>query len=160
MNAYILPAALQILGILVIVVEIFVPSMGILSLLAAGLLIYSLVLVFGQISQAAGMLFLGVDLVAVPVLFYVGIRVLGASSLSLQSKLSSRDGVTSQSPDLSTWKGKTGKAVTNLRPAGMAMIGEKRLDVVTEGEYVVSGTMVTVTDVRGNQIIVEPVNGE
>ena len=156
MKTYILPLVLQVLGLLVIVVEIFVPSMGILSILAAGLILYSLFLAFTTISQAAGFWFVAGDLVAVPVLFYFGMRVLAASPLSLKKRLSARDGVTSQSPDLAGWVDKAGRAVTHLRPSGMALIEGKRLDVVTDGEYVEAGTPVRVTAVRGNQILVEP----
>lgn len=155
MKIYILPVVLQVLGILVIIAEIFIPSMGILSLLAAGLIFYSLFVAFTHISQTAGMIFLGADLVLVPLLIYAGIRMLAASPLSLQRKLSAREGVVSQSPDLETWTGKTGKAVTDLRPSGMALIEGKRLDVITDGEYVNAGTPIVVTEVRGNQIIVE-----
>lgn len=154
MKVYLLPVALQILGILVIIAEIFIPSMGILSLLAGGLIFYSLFFVFSQISPAAGMVFLGVDMVLVPVLIYAGIRILAASPLSLQRKLSAREGVVSQSPDLDTWMDKEGEAMTDLRPSGMALIEGKRLDVLTDGEYLDSGTKIVVTGVRGNQIVV------
>ena len=36
--------------------------------------------------------------------------------------------------------GQDGVAVTDLRPAGTAQIGQERVDVVTEGEYVAQGT--------------------
>ena len=154
MKIYILPVVLQVLGVLVIVAEIFIPSMGILSLLAAGLMFYSLFIAFTHISQTAGMVFLGADLVLVPLLIYAGIRLLAASPLSLQQKLSAKEGVVSQSPDLETWMNKTGKAVTDLRPSGMALMEGRRLDVITDGEYVNSGTRIQVTEVRGNQIVV------
>ena len=36
--------------------------------------------------------------------------------------------------------GQDGVAVTDLRPSGTAQIGDERVDVVTEGEYVAQGT--------------------
>jgi len=68
MNVYILPILLQVLGILVIVAEIFIPSLGVLMAIALGLLGYSLYLFFTTISTFSGLVFLGVDLLAVPVL--------------------------------------------------------------------------------------------
>ena len=47
-----------------------------------------------------------------------------------------------------------GVAVTDLRPSGMAMIDNKRVDVVTRGEYIEKNTELTVHSVSGNQIIV------
>ena len=50
--------------------------------------------------------------------------------------------------------GKSGAAVTDLRPAGKATIEGRRVDVLTEGAYVARGTRVTVVRVEGNRIFV------
>jgi membrane-bound serine protease (ClpP class) len=157
MSAYVLPVALQLLGLGVIVVEIFVPSFGLLAALAAGLLLYSLYLVFTTISVNMGLVFVGVDIFVIPVVLLLGFKALGASSWSLHKKLSRDDGVASQSPDLAAWVGKEGVAVTNLRPSGTVMIGDTRLDAVTDGDYVSSGTPVKVTLVSGNRMVVEKI---
>ncbi|MEE4364799.1 MAG: NfeD family protein [Desulfotignum sp.] len=157
MTSYIFPVLLQVLGLAVIVVEIFVPSLGLLSVMAAGILFYSLYLVFTTISFTMGMVFLGVDVLLVPVVLVLGFKALGASSLSLHKELSSREGVFSQAPDLVSWKGKKGEAITDLRPSGTVMIEGKRLDAVTDGEYVDAGTPVVVTLVSGNRIVVEKI---
>ncbi|EMS78982.1 NfeD family protein [Desulfotignum phosphitoxidans] len=155
MTSYLFPILLQVLGLMVIVVEIFVPSLGILAVTAAGILFYSLYLVFTTISFTAGMVFLGVDILMIPFILVLGFKALGASSLSLHKKLSSREGVSSQAPDLVSWKGKKGEAITDLRPSGTVMIEGKRLDAVTDGEYVDAGTPVVVTLVSGNRIVVD-----
>ncbi|MCF8113891.1 MAG: serine protease [Desulfotignum sp.] len=157
MTSYILPVLLQVLGLVVIVVEIFVPSLGLLAAMAAGILFYSLYLVFTTISFTMGMVFLGVDISLIPVVLVLGFKALGASSLSLHKKLSSKEGVSSQAPDLVSWKGKKGKAITDLRPSGTVMIEKKRLDAVTDGEYVDAGTPVVVTLVSGNRIVVDKI---
>ncbi|MDT8378334.1 MAG: NfeD family protein [Desulfotignum sp.] len=157
MNAYVLPVVLQLLGLGVIVVEIFVPSFGLLAALAAGLLLYSLYLVFTTISVNMGLVFVGVDIFVIPVVLVLGFKALGASSWSLHKTLSRGDGVASQSPDLAAWVGKEGVAVTNLRPSGTVMIGDTRLDAVTDGDYVSSGTPVRVTLVSGNRMVVEKI---
>lgn len=157
MSVYVLPVALQLLGLGVIVVEIFVPSFGLLAALAAGLLLYSLYLVFTTISVNMGLVFVGVDIFIIPVVLVLGFKALGASSWSLHKTLSRDDGVASQSPDLAAWVGKNGVAVTNLRPSGTVMIGDTRLDAVTDGDYVSSGTPVRVTLVSGNRMVVEKI---
>jgi membrane-bound serine protease (ClpP class) len=157
MSAYVLPVALQLLGLVVIVVEIFVPSFGLLAALAAGLLLYSLYLVFTTISVNMGLVFVGVDIFVIPVVLVLGFNALGASSWSLHKRLSRDEGVASQSPDLAAWVGREGVAVTNLRPSGTVMIGDIRLDAVTDGDYVSSGTPVKVTLVSGNRMVVEKI---
>ena len=157
MTPYILPVLLQLLGLVVIVVEIFVPSLGLLSVMAAGIFFYSLYLVFSTISFSMGMVFLGVDILLIPVVLVMGFKALGASSLSLHKKMSRSDGVFSQAPDLVSWKGKQGEAITDLRPSGTVMLEGKRLDAVTDGEYVDAGTPVVVTLVSGNRIVVDKI---
>ena len=50
--------------------------------------------------------------------------------------------------------GKEGVAVTDLRPAGTARIGDERVDVVTEGEYVAQGSPVRVLRSEGYRHVV------
>ncbi|MEY3163158.1 MAG: hypothetical protein RIT25_3153 [Planctomycetota bacterium] len=50
--------------------------------------------------------------------------------------------------------GRTGRAATTLRPAGVMESGQDRLDVVTDGEFLEAGTPVRVVQVEGNRIVV------
>ena len=50
--------------------------------------------------------------------------------------------------------GRVGQAASPLRPGGVVEIDGERLDVVTEGEFLESGTMVRVLYVQGNRIVV------
>ena len=50
--------------------------------------------------------------------------------------------------------GQDGVAVTDLRPAGTAQIGQERVDVVTEGEYVPQGRAVRVVRSEGYRHVV------
>ena len=52
--------------------------------------------------------------------------------------------------------GQEGIAQTDLRPGGIAKIGEKRIDVIAEGIMVSAGTALTVIKVAGNRVIVRP----
>ena len=53
--------------------------------------------------------------------------------------------------------GAIGVAVTDLRPAGMARLGDDFVDVVSEGCYVLAGTRVQVIEIEGNRIVVKEV---
>jgi membrane-bound serine protease (ClpP class) len=52
--------------------------------------------------------------------------------------------------------GKAGRAATALRPAGVAEIDGRRVDVVTDGVFVDAGRMVTVVSVEGARVLVAP----
>ncbi len=154
-NAISLTIVLQLAGILVIIAEIIIPSGGILGILAAGLLGYSLYLVFSQVSATVGMVFVMADLVIIPVLVYFGIKILAKSPVTLRTRLSKSDGVTSQDAAQNALLGMEGCTVSDLRPSGVAIIDRQRVDVVTRGEYIEKGTDIVVTAVRGNQIVVK-----
>ncbi len=155
MKAYVLPLFLQAIGILVIIAEIFIPSLGLLTAIALGVFFYSLYLVFTTISSTAGMVFAGLDIVLVPLLIILGMKILARSPLSLKRELSKQDGVVSQKKELEDYINMKGRSVTDLRPAGTALIHSQRMDVVTDGEYIDADTPIVVTNVTGNRIVVE-----
>jgi membrane-bound serine protease (ClpP class) len=146
---------LQLAGVVVIIAEIILPSGGILSIIAAGLFGYSLFHVFSHMSVEIGMTFLIADLILIPILIYWGLRFMAKSPVTLHQRLSREDGATAQSSDQMAYMGRTGTAITDLRPSGVAMIDQERLDVVTQGEYIDKKTAIVVIAVRGNQIVVE-----
>jgi membrane-bound serine protease (ClpP class) len=51
----------------------------------------------------------------------------------------------------------SGQALTALRPSGTAIIGGKRIDVVTEGPFIEPGTTVKVVAVEGMRVVVRSV---
>jgi len=55
--------------------------------------------------------------------------------------------------------GRSGIASSYLRPAGVATIDGRRIDVLTEGEFVTAGSAIRVTRVEGARIFVRPVEG-
>ena len=150
-----LPLVLQLFGVLVVIAEIVIPSGGLLSVLALGLFGYSIFLVFQEASTSTGMIFLVADIFLIPVLVLVGLKLLARSPATLRKKLSKEEGVVSQAPEMEGYLGQEGEAVSDLRPAGVALIGGKRVDVVSQGAYVAKGEPVVVTAVTGNQIIVK-----
>jgi membrane-bound serine protease (ClpP class) len=54
--------------------------------------------------------------------------------------------------------GKTGTALTALRPAGTAVFDGRRADVVTEGGFVEKGQTVTVVAIEGLRVVVRPLS--
>ena len=154
MNAWIMPMVLQIMAVFTIIAEVFIPSMGLLSVIALGLTGYSLYLVFSAFSISVFYAVLGADLILLPVVFVAGLKVLAHSPLSLKKTLSASQGVVSQSPDLKNFMDCTGHSITTLRPSGTAMIDGVRMDVVTDGEFIEADAPLRVSKVTGNQVIV------
>lgn len=51
--------------------------------------------------------------------------------------------------------GMRGTALSDLRPAGVAQLGDERVDVVTRGDYIRRGTGIEVVKVEGNRVTVQ-----
>ncbi len=152
------PIILQLVGVVVIIAEIIIPSGGILAITALAVFGYSLFIVFNTISMTIGFLFVTADLILIPVLVILGLKLMARSPVTLRKTLSRNEGVSAQSSDLESYVGTQGNAVTDLRPAGTAVIEGKRVDVVTRGEYLEKDDAIIVTAVTGNQIIVRKIN--
>ncbi len=149
------PVVLQILGIIVIIAEIILPSAGLLTIAALGLFGYSLFLVFTTISVSAGFIFLIADMILVPVFIWIGIKALAASPATLKAALKSEEGASVLLPGYQELLGVEGKVVTDLRPSGTAILNGKRYDVVSNGEYIKKDTPIIVAAINGNRIVVK-----
>lgn len=158
MNTFLIPIVLQVCGALVLIAEIVLPSAGILTIIAASLIGYSLYMVFTGISTFAGVMFVLADLFVLPAVVFAGFKLMASSPVTLTTSLSREAGYSSQSEALAAYLGKTGTAITDLRPAGTARIEEKRVDVVSRGEYINKGSQVRVTAVEGNRVVVREIS--
>jgi len=157
-----------IVGIALILLEIFViPGFGIAGIsgiiLVFASLFFSLVggdpfLDFELVSRA--IIQLSLSLVIALVLIFVLAKYLPKTSVFNKFVLSvsekSADGFSSHSfaEDLI---GAEGIALTTLRPAGTAEINGRRVDVMTESEYVEKGEKIKVLAVDGIRVLVKAV---
>jgi len=153
------PIILQLAGVLVLLAEVILPSGGVLTILSLGCFGYSLYMVFTNVSMTVGMMFVAADVIILPIVLIVGLKLLAYSPVALRKSLKKTEGVTSQSEKLGGYMGKTGTAVTNLRPAGTARIDGRRVDVVSRGEFIEKDKPVRVIAVEGNRVVVREGEG-
>lgn len=158
---------LLVLGLVAIGVEVFLlPGFGVAGLLGLGLVGTSIVLAMvsgvptgGDLIQAGAILVAA--LVITVAVAFAWIRHLPNSrrfsKALLGEELRTETGYIAAPPrpDLI---GRTGVAVTDLRPAGVVAIDDERIDVVTEGEFVAAGTMVAVIRAESYRHIVRAAN--
>ena len=64
------------------------------------------------------------------------------------------DGYRAASNEFGGLIGNRGKTVSALRPSGIAMIGEKRVPVQTEGDFIPGGSEIEVVSVKGSRVLV------
>jgi membrane-bound serine protease (ClpP class) len=151
--------ALAIAGLLGILWELHVVPghgipgvLGVLALLAAVFLAFGIPFTFIAIESISTAIILTV------ICFALLTRLFPQNAWMRRLALAESQGpdyVTSS--DFSSLRGMTGVAASYLRPAGVAQIDSKRVDVLTEGEFIAAGTPIRVTRVEGARIFVEPV---
>jgi membrane-bound serine protease (ClpP class) len=74
--------------------------------------------------------------------------------LVLETGMDATKGYVSAPESDRRWLGRTGTALSPLRPAGIADIDGARVDVVSDGGFIDVGTPIEVTRVDGNRIVV------
>ena len=149
---------LFVAGIILLVLELFIPSFGILGVSGFICLVLGIVLAQANITQALSSL--GISLLVVVVIMVFGFRRL--KDRGIWNRFVLRDEFKSESGYVPTEPkdhllGQTGTALTVLRPAGIARIGDERVDVVTDGEYVEAGRRVKVIHVEGTRVVVREI---
>jgi len=147
-------------GLVLLFCELFVPG-GILGTIGAVCVGASIYFVFKNYPNDIAMLVLAGELVALGVGIVIGLRIFPrtpiARRLTLTRKFDVEDGFTSASSESDSYIGKEGVAITTLRPAGIALIEGKRINVVTDGEFIEKGSPVKVSEVEGSRIVVAQV---
>ncbi len=160
---------LFILGLGAILVEIFlIPGFGVAGVVGIVLMIAAL---FFSLFNTEGyfdynliqlaILQLGGALAGFFVLGFLAYKYLPNTrtfkSFVLDIESGSKKGFTS-APDYTPLIGLTGTAITVLRPAGTAVIDNKRYDVVTQGDYIDKDSPIRVLKVEGMRIVVEKID--
>jgi len=154
-----LAVLLFFIGLLLVTIEIFVPSFGLLTLLAGMSFVASIVLAF-RTDEAWGYGILAATIVLVPALAIAAFKVLPVTPIGKRLILAGPDrtdaapGADVSSEPLHALVGREGLASSKLRPAGVVVVDGRRVDVVTEGEWIDAGTPVVVTEVNGNRAVV------
>ena len=157
------------LGLIALAVEVFIiPGFGVAGITGILAIVASMVLAMmggyptsGDVAQALGVL--GASLFITTAVIYAWLRHLPNSGrfsgLLLKGAGHRHEGFTS-APSRPELVGRDGTAITDLRPSGTARIGEERIDVVTEGEYVPQGSRVQVVRSDGYRHVVRAVRSQ
>jgi len=152
-------AILFILGIALIVIELVMPGVGVAGVIGIASLVAGVVLVSQIASPAVLTLIITVVLLIIAgMLFWLYKSATGngriARLLLLKARTGEEEGYVSTS-NTNDLVGMKGVAATILRPAGGGDFAGRRLDVVTEGEFLPKGTPIIITKVEGFRIVVE-----
>ena len=150
--------AVFLAGVLMIIVEILLPTVGLLAGLGVAAMLYSIVLALG--GDIGALTALGIALIISVVLFLLIVSRLPSNKLwnkvVLQNRSRTEEGFVSAvgKPEL---VGKSGEVLTELRPSGTARIDGRPVDVISEGAYIQKGKHIVVLSVNGSRVVVREV---
>jgi len=161
-----LDVVLILVGIVLLAVEaLIIPGFGVAGVLGIGVLAFAVFRIF----QESWVFVLGYGAVFGGVLLAVLLWFLPNSRFASRLRLHTRIGRSShdeESVEPGRYReradlvGQLGLALTDLRPAGTARFGDDRVDVVTQGDFIRSGTTIKVLHVEGNRVTVREASAE
>ncbi|MFM1801763.1 MAG: hypothetical protein RJA81_1115 [Planctomycetota bacterium] len=148
-----------------LILEVFIPSMGVLPVLCLGTFAASLWSAF-SISLNTGLFFLMLDLAFIPVFIMVGASLWPHTPLaklftlkppnereSFKEKLQNQM-TAGANEDLQRYVGSAGLTITPLRPGGLIQVSGRPMDAVTDDGYIEMDRKIRVIGVRQSQLLV------
>jgi membrane-bound serine protease (ClpP class) len=159
---------LFVVGVILLALEVFViPGFGVLGI--SGLLLMVVSLVSAMSEHLPGKWrpvsfsyeTLGGPLIKVPLAFLGSVvLVIFAGKFLPKTRIFKTITLDTVSPNPEKHLellGLEGVAHSDLRPGGTAYFGDRKLDVVTRGDYIPSQTPIRITEAYGSRIIVESI---
>ena len=131
---------------------------GLPGILGAAALLVAVLFAFGMPFFFIGIETIATAIVLTVIAFTLTVRAVPQNAWAQRLALAHAQGPEYvASADYRYLRGRIGSAVSYLRPAGIASIDGRRVDVLTEGEFIAQGTPVRVVRVEGARVFVEPV---
>ncbi len=155
---------LVVLGLGLIVLELFIPSGGILGFLATVAIVASVVLGFMS-SSSHGVLMLVVNVIVVPVVVAQALKWWPRTPMGRRVLLDAPDeeDLKPRDPELEALKqleGQVARARSPMLPSGAIEVNGRVYDALSQGVAIDPGQWVRVVEVKGNRIVVRPLDEE
>ncbi len=152
-------------SLLLVVIEVFIPSGGLISLVSAGCALGGLYCLF-RYNTTWGVAGLGAMLILGPMVFTFALKVwpntpLGRRMLGdkpVEEVEAERLAALKEREKQLALVGAEGVVRTDLRPLGVIEIDGRRFDAISDVSFVKAGTRVRVTVVESNQVRVRPLS--
>lgn len=154
------PIVCLVIGLFLLMAEVFIPSGGLIGLLAVGFLLVSLWLAF-SLSMTLGLKFLLALGLLMPLALVLAVHVWPRTPMGrwiilkppLPEDLEPAPGPT-HGGRLEHLIGQYGRSLSPLRPSGVIDFDGRRVDGLSEGGMIPSGVLVKAVQVRSGQIVV------
>jgi membrane-bound serine protease (ClpP class) len=150
---------LLLAGVLLVMIEVFIPSGGMLGFLSIASLMAGIIMAFYHRGPAVGFLFLALTSIIVPVALVFAFRWWPKTPMGRRVLLQvpTSDEVLPDSPERRSLRqlvGKVGVAKSLMLPSGAVIVDGHTIDALSEGVPIEAGQRVRILEVRGNRVLV------
>jgi membrane-bound ClpP family serine protease len=151
---------LLVIGCALVVLEVFVPSGGVIGILSAVAFIGAIVIAFqpsATTGPTIGFVFAAVTVFAVPTLIALAFKIWPKTRIgkAFLGELPSEADVLPEDSRRHLI-GRVGVTRTKMLPSGAVEVDGQIIDAVTQGQAIEPGTYVVVSEVRANRVVVRP----
>lgn len=146
---------LVVAGFAILVLEILLPSGGVLSVLSAASLVGAIIIAFNAGGPTTGFTFVTIVVVLAPAVLTAAFRYLPYTPIgrALLGEAPKDEDVVLEDPRRELI-GKVGVARSKMLPSGSVEIDGQMLDAVSKGQAIEPGQNVQVIEVRANRVVV------
>ena len=143
-----------LLGCALIVLEVFIPSGGILSFFSVVAIVASLAVAFRR-DSTTGLTFLVLTMIAVPAVVALAFKYwpLTPMGKAFLGELPSEADIQTDDPRREL-VGRVGIAKSKMLPSGSVLIDDQLIDAMSQGAAIEIGEAVVVVEVKANRVVV------
>jgi membrane-bound ClpP family serine protease len=154
-----------LVGLLLVMTEVFVPSGGVLGFLSVTAILSAIVMAFYYRGPVTGIVFVLVALVSVPTILVFAFRWLPDTAVGkrLLATVPTSDEVLPDDDErrmLRSLVGRVGRAKTVMLPSGAVEVEGRTIDAVSDGMAIEPGQPVRVIEVHGTRVVVRLITEE
>lgn len=144
-----------VIGFILLILELFLPG-GIVGIIGGGLIIASLLFAGESVTHMAYSIIIAMFIAVVGMVIFM--RIFG-KKLHMFNKLVLKDATTTEEGYVSNENridliGKAGFTQTAMRPAGVIVVDDERIDAVSEGSFIDKDKQIVIIKVEGSRIVV------
>ncbi len=150
---------LLLVGLFVMVLEVFIPSGGLLGFVSIAAIVAAIATAFAEQGVGSGFLVLLITAVAVPATLAIAFHLFPSTPLGrriMPSPPEPQDLVPAkkQRERLKEFVGRQGRAVTDLVPWGQVEVADERIEAVSRAGAISSETRIEVVGTEGRAVVV------
>ena len=148
-----------LVGVVLLVVEMFMPGFGIPGISGAAALLAGIVMTWIEYGAKVGLGMTVAVLALMGILISISLKSVNSGRMAHSDELVLKDAVNdggrAEQEEMELLVGQEGTAITALRPAGSAEFACGRLNVQADNEFIEKGTRVRIQRIAARTIYVE-----